>query len=161
MTLSSHVTLTDRITIDPPLHRYERLREWMELENLDACVAFGPKHASHLAGYARYYGGPTGVVVARNGPRTLAVMHDEAPVARELGDADLVTSYGERGFGINLTPLPLLAKVVADLPEVRRRVGLADELGGTAELLHPEADAELVDAAYVMWRIRLVGEERR
>jgi Xaa-Pro aminopeptidase len=161
MTLTQHATLTDRITIEPPPHRLERLRDWMEVENLDACVTFGPKHASHLAGYARYYGGPAGVVVARDGTRTLAVMHDEAPVARDLGDADLVTSYGERGFGINLNPLPLLAEVVAGLPEVRtaHRIGVADELGGMAELLGPACDAVRVDAADAIWRIRLIKDE--
>lgn len=161
MSVSTTPALTDRITIAPPPHRYQRLRGWMEAENLDACVTFGPKHASHLAGYARYYGGPAGVVVSRDGTRTLSVMFDEAPVARELGDADVVTSYGERGFGINLQPLPLLAGVIAELPEVRaaRRIGIADEIGGMAQLLGAATDAEQVDATDAVWRIRLVKDQ--
>jgi Xaa-Pro aminopeptidase len=160
MTIAAQPTLTDRITIQPPPHRFERLRTWMEAENLDACVTFGPKHVSHLAGYARYYGGPAGVVVARDGTRTLVVMYDEAPVARELGDADAVQPYGERGFGINLEPLPLLAGVVAQLPEIRaaRRVGVADELGGMAALLRSTSDAQQVDAMQAIWHIRLVKD---
>jgi Xaa-Pro aminopeptidase len=160
MTLTAEPTLTDRITIEPAPHRFERLRTYMEAENLDACVTFGPKHASHLAGYARYYGGPAAVVVARDGARTLVVMYDEAPVARELGDADAVKSYGERGFGINLEPLPLLAGVVAQLPEIRaaRRVGIADELGQMAALLRSTSDAQQVDATQAIWHIRLVKD---
>ena len=160
MHLTTEPALTDRITTEPPSHRCERLREWMEAEDLDACLAFGPKHASHLAGYARYYGGPAGVVVGRDGTRTLAVMYDEAPVARDLGDADIVISYGERGFGINLEPLPLLAGVIAELPEVRaaRRIGVADEVGGMAALLRSASDAQQVDAMEPIWRIRLVKD---
>jgi Xaa-Pro aminopeptidase len=133
----------------------------MEDENLDACVTFGPKHASHLAGYARYWGGPSGVVVARDGTRTLVVMYDEAPVARDLGDADVVVSYGERGFGINLEPLPMLADAAARLPEVSaaRRIGVTDELGGMAQLLRSASDAEHVDATEAIWRIRLVKDQ--
>jgi Xaa-Pro aminopeptidase len=160
MTLTAEPTLTDRITIEPAPHRFERLRTYMEAENLDACVTFGPKHASHLAGYARYYGGPAAVVVARDGARTLVVMYDEAPVAGELGDADAVKSDGERGFGINLEPLPLLAGVVAQLPEIRaaRRVGIADELGQMAALLRSTSDAQQVDATQAIWHIRLVKD---
>jgi Xaa-Pro aminopeptidase len=161
MTLTTQPALTERITIQPPAHRFERLRDWMETEDLDACVTFGPRHAVHLAGYSRYWGGPSAVVVARDGTRTLAVMHDEAPVASDLGDADIVVSYGERGFGINLEPLPLLAGVVAELPEVRgaRRVGVADEMGGMGALLRSGSDAQQVDASEAIWRIRLVKDE--
>jgi Xaa-Pro aminopeptidase len=88
-------------------------------------------------------------------------MYDEAPVARELGDADLVIPYGERGFGINLEPLPLLAGAIAQLPEVRaaRRIGVADELGGMAAHLRSACRAQQVDAAETLWRIRLVKDE--
>lgn len=49
-------------------------------------------------------------------------------------------SYGERGLGINLEPLPSLARLIAELPEVRaaRWIGVADELGGMAALLSSE-----------------------
>jgi Xaa-Pro aminopeptidase len=161
MTLTTQPALTDRVTVQQPPHRFERLREWMEAEDLDACLTFGPRHAAHLAGYSRYWAGPSAVVVARDGTRTLVVMYDEAPVARDLGDADVVVSYGERGFGINLEPLPLLAAVVAELPEVRaaRRVGVADELGGMAALLRSASGARQVDATEPIWRMRLVKDE--
>ena len=67
----------------------------------------------------RYYGGPAGLVIGRDGSRTLVVMYDEVPVAQELGETDEVLPYGERGFGINLNPLPLLAAAVAEVGVVR------------------------------------------
>src|SRR4051794_7488483 len=72
--------LGGRITSAPPPHRLERLREWMRRESLDATVAFGATNVAHLAGYARYYGGPAAVVVGADGHRTLVVMLDEVPV---------------------------------------------------------------------------------
>ena len=107
--LTAGARLGDRISIPRPPHRLERLRAWMDAQSLDATVVFGATNIAHLAGYARYYGGPAGLVIGRDGSRTLVVMLDEVPVARELGDADEVLGYGERGFGINLDPLPLLA----------------------------------------------------
>ena len=116
--LTRGAALGSRITIPRPLHRLERLRAWMEQESVDACVLFGAQNVAHLDGYARYYGGPAGLVVGRDGTRTLAVMMDEVPVATALGEADAVIPYGERGFGINLNPLPLLAAALARTPEV-------------------------------------------
>ena len=93
----------------------------MSEQSLDACVVFGAQNVAHLGGYARYYGGPSGLVIGKDGSRTLTVMFDEVPVARALGDADEVRSYGERGFGINLEPLPLLAGAVAGDSRVAQR----------------------------------------
>jgi Xaa-Pro dipeptidase len=159
--LTPGAALGDRITVPRPPHRLERLRAWMERESVDACVLFGPQNVAHLGGYARYYGGPSGLVVGRDGQRTLVVMLDEAPVARELGTADAVLPYGERGFGINLNPLPLLAGVVAATPEVAaaRRIGVSDEIGGMADLVRRDCDAAHVDAAGELYRIRLVKDE--
>jgi Xaa-Pro aminopeptidase len=159
--LTTGATLGDRIDAARPAHRLERLVAWMADERLDATIAFGAVNVAHLAGYARYYGGPAAVVVDGAGRRTLVVMSDEVPVARELGDADEVLPYGERGFGINLNPLPQLSAIVAGLDVVRsaRRLGLSDEIGGMEALLHRGLDAGLVDAVAALERIRLVKDE--
>jgi Xaa-Pro aminopeptidase len=153
--------LTGRIDLARPPHRRDRLVEWMSEAEVDACVAFGARHVTHLTGYARYYSGPSAVVVGRDGSRTIVVMHDEEPVAQRLADAETVTSYGERGFGINLTPLPLLAAKIASLPEVAsaRRVGLADEGGSLAGVLRESYGGEIVDAGGALARIQLVRDE--
>ena len=97
----------------PHPHRLERLRAWLDDERLDCAVLFGADHVTHLCGYARYFGGPSALVVGRDGERTLVVMLDEARVARDLSDADGVVGYGERGFGLDLNPLaPDLAPLV-------------------------------------------------
>lgn len=159
--LTKGATLGDRISVARPPHRLERLREWMAEQSLDACVVFGAQNVAHLGGYARYYGGPAGLVIGKDGTRTLTVMFDEVPVARSLGDADEVRAYGERGFGINLEPLPLLAGAVAEIPELRdaQRIGISDEIGGMGELLRAGCNATQVDAAPTLYRIRLVKDE--
>jgi Xaa-Pro aminopeptidase len=159
--LTASAALGDRITIPRPPHRLERLRAWMEEQDLDACVLFGAQNVCHLGGYSRYYGGPAGLVVGRDLHRTLVVMFDEVPVATALGEADAVVPYGERGFGINLNPLPLLAGSVAAVAEVSgaKRIGVSDEIGGMADLLRRSCDADHVDAAGVLYRIRLIKDE--
>jgi Xaa-Pro aminopeptidase len=159
--LTAGARLGDRIPIPRPPHRLERLREWMAAGSLDATVVFGATNVAHLAGYARYYGGPAGLVIGRDGSRTLVVMLDEVPVARELGDADEVLGYGERGFGINLDPLPLLAGVVAGVDVVRsaRQIGFSDEIGGMGERLRAHAGAQQVNASATLERIRLLKDE--
>jgi Xaa-Pro dipeptidase len=165
------MTRTEQLTRNPSLspqvmmerlpNRVDRLVRWMEQNSVDATVAFGAVNAAHLAGYARYYGGPAGVVVGRDGSRTLVVMYDEVPVADELGSADAVLGYGERGFGLNLNPLPLLADVVAGVDHVStaRRIGISDELGGMATLLRESAGAEQVHAGQALHDIRLLKDE--
>ena len=108
--------LDDRITIERPPHRLERLRNWMASEGVDCVAVFGADNVNYLAGYFRYYGGPAGLVVGHDGERTLVVMRDEVPVAERLGNADAVVGYGDRGFGIVLNPLPILASEVAAIP---------------------------------------------
>src|SRR3954454_11688392 len=99
-----------------PPHRLERLRAWMDDEKLECAVVAGAEGVTHLTGYARYYGGPAAVVIERDGTRTLAVMFDEARIARELSDAETVIGYGERGFGIDLNPVARLAETLAAVP---------------------------------------------
>ncbi len=153
--------LGERIGAERPPHRLERLGAVMEEQSLDCIVAFGPDEANYVAGYWRYYGGPSGVVVARDGERTLAVMRDEVPVAERLGEADSVLGFGERGFGIDLSPLPLLANAIASVPALAsaRRVGIADGLGPMRELLRSHLDAELVGIEAELVRSRLRKDE--
>ena len=93
------------ISTPRPPHRLERLRSWMDDEQIDCTVVFGADNVNHLCGYWRYFGGPSALVIGRDGERTLVVMLDEAPIAERLSDADEVLGYGERGFGIDLDPV--------------------------------------------------------
>src|SRR5260370_20562871 len=90
-------------TARPP-HRRERLCQWMRGEDATCTVLFGADHATHLTGYARYFGGPSAVVVRAEGDCVLVVMQDEAPVPRRVASVDEVIGFGERGFGIDLDP---------------------------------------------------------
>jgi Xaa-Pro aminopeptidase len=156
MTISTQRTLDARVAAALPPHRLERLEAWLEEERLDAAVVLGADNVNHLGGYSRYYGGPSGLVIGRDGLRTLVVMLDEVKVAERLSQADRVLGFGERGFGIELNPLPLLADVVAGVDSVASagRLGVADGLGGMNDLLRSRVSAELVAAEGAMYRLR-------
>jgi Xaa-Pro aminopeptidase len=132
----------------------------MQAEDVTCCVFFGADHVTHMTGYARYFGGPSAVVVGREGERVLVVMQDEAPVARSRSSADQVIGFGERGFGIDLDPVAGLVATVAALPDVANaeRLGIASELADAMERLAALLDATLVDAADELRRIRLVKD---
>jgi len=132
----------------------------MAESGVDCTVLFGADHVNHLAGYWRYFGGPSGLVVTPDGERTLVVARDEVPVAAELGQADDEIGYGERGFGIDLDPVAGLIAAVAAVPAVAaaRRLGIATEIAGAASRLGEELTAELVDAAAALARIRLLKD---
>jgi Xaa-Pro aminopeptidase len=159
--VSQNPTLAGRIDVERPPHRLERLQAVREEQGLDCIVVFGADEVNYVAGYWRYYGGPSGVVLSADGERTLAVMRDEVPVAERLGAADAVHGFGVRGFGIELNPLPLLADVVAAVPALAsaRRVGIADGLGPMRELLGSRLDAELVGIEPELVRLRLRKDE--
>ncbi len=161
MTSSAQLTIDPRVALALPAHRLERLRSWMEEERLDAVAVFGADHVTHLSGYARYYGGPSGLVIGRDGERTLVVMRDEVKVAQRLADAETVVGFGVRGFGFELNPLPLLADAIAAIPAVSTasRLGLADALGGMGSLLEKRIRAEPVSAESAIWRLRLQKDE--
>src|SRR3990170_6794530 len=144
----AQLPLDARVAAALPAQRLDRLRGWMEEERLDAVAVFGADNVTHLSGYARYYGGPSGLVIGRDGERTLAVMRDEVKVAERLSEAGSVLGYGIRGFGIELNPLPLLADVVASVPAVSgaSRLGLTDGLGGVGSLLERRVSAGPVSA---------------
>src|SRR3954471_8581967 len=146
-------------TVNPP-HRRERLRRWMQAEDVTCTVLFGSDHVTHLTGYARYFGGPSAVVFGAEGDCVLVVMQDEAPVARDAASADQVIGFGERGFGIDLDPVAGLVATGAALPAVAGagRVGIATELPDAGVRLAAALDVEVVDAAEVLRRIRLVKD---
>jgi len=159
--LDTHAALGSAITVERPPHRLARLRAWMDAEDVDCVVACGPANVNYLGGYWRYYGGPSALVLARDGARTLVVMRDEVPVAERLGEADDVSGYGERGFGIELSPLPILADAVAAIGAVAeaRAIGVADGLGPVGALLGERLPARLVSADAELLRLRMLKDE--
>ena len=148
------------VASERPPHRRDRLCGWMQSEDVPCTVLFGADHVAHLTGYARYFGGPSAVVVGVDGRRVLVVMQDEAPVAREGSSADEVIGFGERGFGIDLDPVAGLVATVAALPDVARakRLGTASELADAGLRLAALLDATLVEAGETLRRIRLVKD---
>jgi Xaa-Pro aminopeptidase len=143
-----------------PPHRLERLHDWMSEEQLDCAVVFGTDNVNHLCGYWRYFGGPSALVIGRDGERTLVVMRDEVPIAGALSDADRVLGYGERGFGINLDPFTDLVAVVAAVPAVAaaRSLGVSSELPIVETLLAAAVSGSIVGADAVLHRIRLIKD---
>jgi len=132
----------------------------MDDEKLDCTVVFGIDNVNHLCGYWRYFGGPSALVVGRDGERTLAVMLDEAPIAEKLSSADAVLGFGERGFGIDLDPVAGLIEMLAAIPTVARasRIGVASEIPGADARLSAAVPAVVVDAGPALHRIRLVKD---
>jgi len=132
----------------------------MQAEDVTCAVLFGADHVAHMTGYARYFGGPSAVVVGAEGDCVLVVMQDEAPVARSLASADEVMGFGERGFGIDLDPVKGLVAAVAALPAVAsaQRLGIASELAGADVRLGASLNSTLVDAGEALRRIRLVKD---
>jgi Xaa-Pro aminopeptidase len=132
----------------------------MQAEDATCAVLFGADHVTHLTGYARYFGGPSAVVVGADGECVLVVMQDEAPVARSAAQADEVIGFGERGFGIDLDPVAGLVATVAALPAVAgaQRIGIASELAGADLRLAALLDASFADAGEALQRIRLIKD---
>jgi Xaa-Pro aminopeptidase len=150
-----------RLSMPRPPHRLERLRAWMEDEKLDCAVVFGIDNVNHLSGYWRYFGGPSALVVGRDGERTLVVMLDEARIASELASADEVIGFGERGFGIDLDPVAGLIASVAAVPVVAsaQRLGVSSELPGAEDRFSRAVSAEVADAGDILYRLRLIKDE--
>jgi Xaa-Pro aminopeptidase len=132
----------------------------MEDESVECVVAFGADNVTHLCGYARYYGGPSAVIVAADGERTLAVMKDEAKVARERSVAEQVLGYGERGFGIDLDPVRHLVASLSELPVVAKakRIAVASELPEAGTRLLKVLSVESVDASGALSIIRRIKD---
>ena len=149
--------VSDRITMAPPRPRRDRVTDWMREQALDALVVTGADLVTWLTGYSRYYGGLSALVLGPSGERTLVVPRDEVPVAERLADADRVAGYGERGFGLELNPLPLLAAAVLDLAAVSSaaRIGFTGEDGGH---IAGEGRAASVPASEALRRMTLVKD---
>ena len=54
--------VSERIRMVPPRCRHDRVTDWMDANGVDALVAARPDLVTWLAGYSRYYGGPSAVV---------------------------------------------------------------------------------------------------
>jgi Xaa-Pro aminopeptidase len=149
--------VSDRVTMAPPPPRLDRVTGWMRAQELGALVLTGADLVTWVTGYARYYGGPAAVVLSPAGERTLVVLRDEVPVAEELADAERVTGYGERGFGLELSPLPLLAAEVQNAAAVASavRIGLAGEHSGA---IAEATAADVVPADDALHRMSLVKD---
>lgn len=148
------------LSMPRPLHRLERLQNWMGDETVDCVVVLGTDNVNHLCGYWRYFGGPSALVIGGGGERTLVVMRDEVPIAGALSDADHVLGYGERGFGINLDPLTALVAAVAAMPAVAvaRRIGVSSELPTADARLAAAVSGSVVGADGALHRIRLIKD---
>ena len=148
------------LSMPRPLHRLDRLQNWMGDETVDCVVVLGTDNVNHLCGYWRYFGGPSALVIGRDGERTLAVMRDEVPIAGALSDADHVLGYGERGFGINLDPLTALVAAVAAIPAVAlaRRIGVSSALPTADTRLAAAVSGSVVGADGALHRIRLIKD---
>jgi Xaa-Pro aminopeptidase len=142
-----------------PPHRRERLRNWMREHDVDCLVGVGPAHVNYVAAYSRYYGSPAAVILGHDGGIGLLVMRDEVPIAQELSQADAVAGYGERGFGINLNPYPILLDAVLKDPAVSaaNRIGVADESGFAGAALADHAETVAMDS--LVTELRRVKDE--
>ena len=49
--------VSERIRMEPPRCRHDRVTDWMDANGVDALVAARPDLVTWLAGYSRYYGG--------------------------------------------------------------------------------------------------------
>jgi Xaa-Pro aminopeptidase len=149
--------VSERIGMEPPRCRHDRVMEWMAREDVEALVVARADLVTWLAGYSRYYGGLAAVVVGRDGERVLVVPRDEVPIAERLSDADRVIGYGERGFGLELNPAPLLLAAVGglDIVSSARRVGTAGE---PVAAFAPAGGEDVVTADAALHRLSLVKD---
>ncbi len=123
--------VSERITMPPPVPRLQRVAEWMTARDLDALVVTGPALVTWITGYSRYYGGPAAAVLTPAGERTLVVLRDEVAVAEQMSAAQAVVGFSERGFGLELNPIPLLVDEVLKVGAVAAagRIGVAGDFG--------------------------------
>jgi Xaa-Pro dipeptidase len=147
--------VSQRITMPPPVPRLQRVTDWMAASGLDALVVTGSALVTWITGYARYYGGPAAAVVSPAGDRTLVVLRDEVGVAEQMSAAQAVVGYSERGFGLELNPLPLLADAALKVPAAAAadRIGVAGDFAAAvvaaATVPAVEGDAALHEMSLV------------
>ena len=149
--------VSERITMAPPPPRLERVTAWITAQNLDALVVTGPALVNWLTGYSRYYGGPAAAVVSPDGRRTLVVLRDEVAVAEKISSAESVAGYSERGFGLELNPIPLLVAEVLKAGAVApaSRIGVA---GDFSAALTAATAAQAVEADDALHQMSLVKD---
>ncbi len=150
--------VSERITMAPPAPRLERVTAWMTASDLDALVVTGPALVTWITGYARYYGGAAAAVISPAGERTLVVSRDEVAVAGQMSGAEVVvTGYGERGFGLELSPVPLLVAEVlrTGAAASASRIGVA---GVSAAAVAESSSARAVPADAALHRMSLVKD---
>jgi len=141
----------------PPVPRLERVTAWISANDLDALVVTGPALVNWITGYSRYYGGPAAAVISPAGERTLLVLRDEVAVAERTSAAEAVTGYGEHGFGLELSPVPLLVAEVlrAGLVASAGRMGVAGDCGSAVA---ESSGAEALVADVALHRMSLVKD---
>jgi Xaa-Pro aminopeptidase len=139
----------------PP--RLERLLSWMESNDTDCLLGVGADIVNYLAGYWRYYGGLSAVAVSRDSARTLVVMHDEVPIAREHASAEDVIGYGDPGFGLAPNQLPLIIEALRSLPALAKAKRVAIAGDGAWDVLREDGHA-LVDADAALRKLRRVKD---
>ena len=144
--------VSERITMAPPPPRLERVTTWLTAQNLDALVVTGPALVNWLTGYSRYYGGPAAAVVSPDGGRTLVVLRDEVAVAEQKSVAESVVGYSERGFGLELNPIPLLVAEILKVGAVApaSRIGVAGEFSTAVAAATAAQAVEADDALHQM-----------
>ena len=144
--------VSERITMAPPPPRLERVTAWITAQNLDALVVTGPALVNWLTGYSRYYGGPAAAVISPDGGRTLVVLRDEVPVAEKISSAESVAGYSERGFGLELNPIPLLVAEVLKVGAVApaSRIGVAGDFSAALTAATAAQAVEADDALHLM-----------
>jgi len=104
-------------------------------------VLSGHDHVAHLGRYSRYRYMPAAVLLGVDGELELLVFSDEAEAARELARADLVTTYGEHGFGLDRDPAATMAAAM----EERRR----ERFGGAPVAFEADVAAALAEIRLV------------
>lgn len=144
--------VSERITMTPPPPRLERVTAWLTAQDLDALVVTGPALVNWLTGYSRYYGGPAAAVVTPAGHRTLVVLRDEVAVAERISTADAVVGYSERGFGLELNPIPLLVAEILKVGAVApaSRIGVAGDFSAAVTAATAAQAVEAGDALHQM-----------
>ncbi len=149
--------VSERIRMAPPAPRLERVTAWISASDLDALVVTGPALVNWITGYSRYYGGPAAAVISPAGERTLVVLRDEVPAAERMSGAESVTGYGERGFGLELSPVPLLVAEVLRVGAIASagRIGVAGDCGAAVAA---SSAAQAIEAGAALHRMGLVKD---
>jgi Xaa-Pro aminopeptidase len=144
--------VSERITMARPRPRLERVTTWITANDLDGLVVTSPALVTWMTGYARYYGGPAAVVISPAAERTLVVLRDEVAAAEQASSAESVVGYSERGFGLELAPVPLLVAEVlrTDGLASAGRIGVAGDLSAVLAAATAARAVEADDALHQM-----------